>query len=68
MVIGLFSSKTEYGEKTIGQIEDTYYQLGDQIISVVTALMLFEKINNIVLSNDEVSKIMLENGLGLLNL
>lgn len=61
--IYMTASETAYGWQTIAEINRQYYYLGDQLFNIATAIVLWENLNNIILSPEEVEKVMLDNSM-----
>lgn len=61
--VSMFSSQTSYGWHTVAEIKGHYYYLGDQLDNIITAIVLYEKLNNVVFTIGEVEDAMIKNSL-----
>lgn len=59
--VELFSSETAYGWKTIAEVSKTYHYLDDELINIETAINLWQYLNNRLLSQEEIQKVMDDN-------
>lgn len=61
-IISFFSSETSYGYQTVAEINGKHHYLGDQAINIIAAIMLWEKLNDVHLTDEEIERIMTYNG------
>ena len=60
-IVNLISNETDYGTSTVAEINDLYYHLGDENISLSVAIMAYCKVNDKSITDDELLKILEEN-------
>lgn len=65
--IDLFSSETSYGIMTVAEVNFRYHYLGTIPNNISTAIALFERINDYILTKVEIDAVLIENGLKLLS-
>lgn len=58
-----FSNETAYGWMTIIYMYQAYHHLGNQLVNLRTAIDLWQKINGILLTQEEIEMVMIENSL-----
>jgi len=58
--INMFSDETDYGRRTVAEINDSYHYLGDVEPTIQTAILLWEKLNGKNLSEDEIIDLTIE--------
>lgn len=58
VAVELYSSETAYGWQTVGVIGDIYYQMGDDLINLETAINCWQEVNGSILSQEEIQKVM----------
>lgn len=61
--VKMISSKTAYGWYTVAEIDQKYHYLGDQLFNIISAITLWEKLNSIKLTDEEVEAVMIDNSL-----
>lgn len=61
--IEIFSDITSYGNMTVAEFNNKYYQLGNSPVDIQTAINLWQKLNDKILTLEEVENIVIANGL-----
>ena len=66
--IELFNSETAYGNQTVAIVNNRYHYLGDQALSIMTAIVYYEKLNNMIFTTTEIGQIFIDNKITNINL
>ncbi len=59
----LISDETSYGRNTIAEIDDAYYYLGSEPLSIGTAIIAWQDYYDKLLTDEEFHKVLVENQL-----
>jgi hypothetical protein len=61
--VTLYSDETSYGRNTVAEIDDNYYYLGSEPLSIGTAIIAWQDYYNKLLTDEEFRKVIMENQL-----
>lgn len=61
--INLISDETAYGRNTVAELDKRFYQMGDELPNVATAVFAWQEVNGRDLTSEEIHQVMVENGL-----
>jgi hypothetical protein len=59
----LYSDETSYGRNTVAEIDDEYYYLGAEPLSIGTAIIAWQDYYDKLLTDEEFRKVMVDNQL-----
>lgn len=59
--VGLISTETSHGWQTVADFGDSYYYMGDQLITLETAINAWQEYYNIELTQGEIEYVLIEN-------
>lgn len=62
--INLISDETDYGRNTVAEINNSYHYLGDELPSIVGAVVAWQEVNGRDLTDEEMNQVMKDIYLG----
>jgi hypothetical protein len=60
-IIYLHSEEMSWGKNTVAEIDNKVFYLGDVVPNINNAILAFQELNNVKLTNDELKQVLIDN-------